>query len=87
MANKKNGRPRTRAKPNRFDLEVGVRVKAAREKAGLSPTKAAEMMEKHLSTISRWEAGDVCIPTNMLAWMAKIYDCPVATFFNGVRPR
>jgi ribosome-binding protein aMBF1 (putative translation factor) len=87
MTKKKMGRPRTRAKPNRFDREVGARIKAAREKAGLSPTQAAIQVKKHLSTLMRWEAGDVCVPINMLAWLAKIYGCQMQDFLDGVRPR
>lgn len=87
MTKPKMGRPRTRAKPNRFDREVGARVKAAREKAGLSPTQAAKQIEKHLSTVMRWENGSVCIPSNMLAWLAKIYGCQMESFLADVKPR
>jgi transcriptional regulator with XRE-family HTH domain len=83
----KGGRPRTRPKPNKFDREVGARVKAARVRAGITPTQAANLAEKALSTIMRYESGDVCISSNMLAWFAKIYGCPMETFLNGVRPR
>lgn len=84
---KKTGRPRTRAKANKFDREVGARVKAAREAAGFTPTQAANQMKRHLSTLMRWEAGDICIPSNMLAWLAKLYRCPMETFLNGIALR
>ena len=54
-------------------------VEAIAEQYGFDADEAFEFM--------RWEAGDVCVPINMLAWLAKIYECPMQGFLDGVRPR
>jgi sialic acid synthase SpsE len=63
------------------DHTMGIGVACAAAAIG------ATMIEKHLSTVMRWESGDICVPANMLAWLAKIYGCKMEEFLDGVRPR
>lgn len=51
---------------------VGERLKAARERAGLSQTQVGERIGAHLTTVSRWERG-APIKTEALRKLAALY--------------
>jgi transcriptional regulator with XRE-family HTH domain len=63
--------------------DVASRLRAAREKAGLSQGQVAKMLGLHRPTISEIEAGRRRISAEELSQLAKAYDVSVSWLANG----
>ena len=66
-------------------MEVGARVKRAREAAGMTQVELARALNVEQSTVSRWERDD---PTPSLRWLSEIATAtaqPLPFFFNEAR--
>jgi transcriptional regulator with XRE-family HTH domain len=57
---------------------VAKRLKEARNLAGLSQTRAAELLDMHRPTITEIEAGNRRVTANELPRFAELYDVSVA---------
>jgi transcriptional regulator with XRE-family HTH domain len=54
--------------------EIGARIRAARELAGVSRTRLADLLNVDASLVSRIESGDVGISAARLLTIAKLLD-------------
>ena len=63
--------------------DVASRLRAAREKAGLSQGQVAKMLGLHRPTISEIEAGRRKISAEELSELAKAYDVSVSWLADG----
>lgn len=79
------GRPREKPLGPAFDREVGGRIAAARENTNLSKTELGVKIKKSLATVSRYESGDLPIPTQTLAKIAKITGTKICDFVDGIK--
>lgn len=67
---------------------VGVRVKAARTKRGLTQERLGELVEKTAESISNIERGHVLPPLDTLYCLARHLDVTMGYFFEDLdRPR
>lgn len=71
--------------PNAKTNSLPVRLRAAREAAGLSQGQVAKLMRMHRPTISEMEAGNRRISAEELAKLADLYDTKV-TWLLGEAP-
>jgi transcriptional regulator with XRE-family HTH domain len=65
---------------------IGIRVKSARRRAGLTQEQLAERVSKAVETISNIERGHTYTGLETLEQIAKAVDTPVPFFFEGYRP-
>lgn len=65
-------------------MTLGNRIRAAREKAGLSLEAVAEACGVSAGTVSRWETGHVDIPWSRLVMVSKAVGVSVGSL---VAPR
>lgn len=61
---------------------IGVRIKLAREAAGLTQTRLAELLGVHDSTVIRWEHGGATCPPHRQGDVARVLGVPWATLFD-----
>ena len=61
---------------------VGQALARHRGQAGLTQAKVAGLLGIETETVSRLETGVIAATLNRLEDFAKIYDCPVASFFQ-----
>lgn len=66
---------------------VGVQVRSARTKAGLTQEQLAERIDKAVETISNIERGHSATSLETLATLAAELDIPLVSFFEGRKPR
>ena len=67
----------------RVRTDVSARLRAAREKAGLSQGQVAKILGLHRPTISEIEAGRRKISAEELSQLAKTYDVSVSWLADG----
>ena len=63
---------------------VGIKVKAARQKLGLTQEQLAEAIEKTVETISNIERGHSLTSIETLQLMSQRLKVPLAAFFEGL---
>lgn len=66
---------------------VGMKVKAARLKRGLTQERLAELIEKTAESISNIERGHVLPPLDTLQSLAQRLDMPMGYFFEDMDER
>ena len=76
-----NGSPLDRA------AAIPVRLRAAREAAGLSQGQVAKLMNMHRPTISEMEAGNRRITADELAKLADLYDTKLSWLLGDAPER
>ena len=64
-------------------LNLGGRLRAAREQAGLSQGQVARMMECHRPTISEIEAGRRKVTSDEIKWFSTTYGVSVAWLLDS----
>ena len=65
---------------------IGIRVKSARRKAGLTQEGLAEAVGKAVETISNIERGHSLTGLETLEQIAKVLRSPLVYFFEGYQP-
>jgi transcriptional regulator with XRE-family HTH domain len=70
-------------KPAESTIALGKRLKAAREQAKLDQQQAAQELDVHSMTISRWERGVQAIRGEALAAVARLYGVPLDWLAEG----
>jgi len=60
---------------------LGVRLRAARLRAGLSPAATAVASARSTQSLALYERGQVTPPVHVLERLALAFDCEVADFF------
>lgn len=68
----------------RFQVMLGVKLKAKRMRAAKTLSDAGEIAGVHLATVSRYENGQYPVPPATLMRLAGFYGCKVADFFAGL---
>lgn len=61
---------------------IGLRLKLARERAGLSQAQVAKLLNLHRPTISEIEAGRRRISADEITELAEVYDIEVSWLLN-----
>jgi len=69
--------------PHPVDVQVGARVRWARQQAGLSLATLAARVGVAFQQLQKYEAGANRISASMLYELAVALKVPVATFFEG----
>jgi transcriptional regulator with XRE-family HTH domain len=69
-----------------LQAHIGMRVRSARRRAGLTQEQLAEAVRKATETISNVERGYSLTGLNTLERVAKAVGSPVSFFFEGYRP-
>lgn len=70
--------------PHPVDLHVGLRVRAARQQAGLSLTRLAGRVGIAFQQLQKYESGANRISASMLFDLARALKVPVASFYEGL---
>ncbi len=70
-------------KKDELNKKVGINLKKARKKAGLTQVDLANRMNMSPMMISRYEVGLNSIPYKRIEKIAKILGKPVSYFFDG----
>jgi transcriptional regulator with XRE-family HTH domain len=65
---------------------IGMRVKSARRRVGLTQEQLAEATEKAVETISNIERGHTYTGLETLEKIAVVLETPVSYFFEGYTP-
>lgn len=65
---------------------IGRKIKAARERAGLTQEDLAERMEVSRQAVSKWENGSSEPSTANLLALAKLYGVDLGALLEGVEP-
>ena len=68
--------------PSTRQADIASRLRAAREKAGLSQGQVAKLLAFHRPTISEIEAGRRKVSAEEISRLAKIYDVSVSWLTN-----
>lgn len=63
--------------------ELGARIRAARERAGVSRTELARRLGVHLNTLARWEAGERVVPADALVKISESIEIGVEGLLHG----
>ena len=74
---------------NQFDLiAMGIRLRALRKKKGYNQTELAEIMDKSLRTIQKYETGEIEIPLSVIGQLADVLDTSTSYIlgFDGEIP-
>jgi transcriptional regulator with XRE-family HTH domain len=67
--------------------QIGARLKAAREAAGLTQEDVAEKLRVHAVTVSRWETAGVRARSDTLVRLAELYGLSVDALVSGAARR
>ncbi len=65
---------------------IGIRVRSARRRAGLTQAQLAEQVDKAVETISNIERGHTQAGLETLEDLSKALGTPLIYFFEGYRP-
>lgn len=68
-----------------FQRELGVRIRNRRKAAKLGISDLAEKVGTSISSVSRWESGDVAIESETLAKIAAVLKCKVSVLIDGIK--
>lgn len=63
--------------------QIGERLKAAREKAGISQAEAGRRLSVDTQTVSRWERGAQRIRAENLIALSELYGADISSFVGG----
>lgn len=63
---------------------VGPHIRAAQEEAGLKNRELAEALGVDARLIQKWKAGTVTPGLPNLVKLARIFECDVSWFFEGI---
>ena len=67
-----------------IDMKImGDRLKASREKIGLTQNHIAEYLNVDQSLVSKFESGERVISTDMLDALSALFCCPVSAFVSN----
>jgi transcriptional regulator with XRE-family HTH domain len=55
--------------------QIGLRIRAARKAKGLNQTELANLLEKSLRTIQKYENGEINISIDIINQIAKVLEC------------
>ena len=67
-----------------LDEAIGRRIRAAREKAGLTKTAVAAAVGRHLSQIGRWESGQQPLELDGLFRVARALGRKASSLIKGL---
>ncbi|MCD7763116.1 MAG: helix-turn-helix domain-containing protein [Lachnospiraceae bacterium] len=67
-------------------LSIGARLKKARKDSGFKPKDICREYEAAISTIYKYENGDLPCPFEFLIYASAKYDCPLSYLVAGVTP-
>jgi transcriptional regulator with XRE-family HTH domain len=65
---------------------IGIRVRSARRRSGLTQEELAEAVAKAVETISNIERGHTLTGLETLEGIGKVLGTPLIFFFEGYRP-
>lgn len=68
--------------------EIGNKIKCLREASGITQRQLAEYLSVDQSMVSKYEAGERSINSEMLRRLSEVFCCPVSVFIsdNAVSP-
>lgn len=64
-------------------IELGLRIRKARERVGLSQEELAHRVERDQKAVSEYENGKRKLPATELPTFARVLGVPVSYFFEG----
>ena len=67
---------------NNQNKQIGLRIRTARKEKGLNPTELANLLDKSLRTIQKYESGEIEVSIATINAIAKVLDCP-STYLIG----
>ena len=74
----------TRRSPNRIDVHVGAQLRLRRKARGFSQEALAKSVGLTFQQLQKYERGSNRISASKLYEFARLLECPVAYFFDGV---
>jgi transcriptional regulator with XRE-family HTH domain len=75
--------PRKVRSPDPIDIHVGSRVRARRQKLGMSQSKLAQALGVSFQQLQKYENGKNRIGSSRLQQAAKALEVPIGYFFEG----
>lgn len=67
---------------NERNMQIGLRIRAARKNKGLNQTEFSERIEKSIRTVQKYESGEIEVSISMIYRIAEVLDCD-ATYLLG----
>lgn len=67
---------------NNQNKQIGLRIRTARKEKGLNQTELANLLDKSLRTIQKYESGEIKVSIATINAIAKVLDCP-STYLIG----
>lgn len=67
---------------NNQNKQIGLRIRTARKEKGLNQTELANLLDKSLRTIQKYESGEIEVSIATINAIAKVLDCP-STYLIG----
>ena len=61
---------------NNQNKQIGLRIRTARKEKGLNQTELANLLDKSLRTIQKYESGEIEVSIATINAIAKVLDCP-----------
>ncbi len=69
-----------------YNKIVGKNIKEIRQNFGITQTKLAELMDKNLRTIQKYESGTISLSIFLLGYLSELFDVPIEDFFQYEEP-
>ena len=74
----------TRRSPNRIDVHVGAQLRLRRKARGFSQEALAKSVGLTFQQLQKYERGSNRISASKLYEFARLLECPVSYFFDGL---
>lgn len=68
---------------DQFDRELGFRLKALRQKSGVSQKQLGELLGISFQQVQKYESGANRMPPERIEACAKLFNVPVSYFFGS----
>ena len=67
---------------NERNMQIGLRIRAARKNKGLNQTEFSKLIEKAIRTVQKYESGEIEVSISMIYKIAEVLECD-ATYLLG----
>lgn len=78
------GRPRVKPRAPAFDREVGKRIRAKKQAAGMNDQQLADKVGRSVSQVYRYQSGDTSVDAPTLAALATALGCTASDLVDGI---
>ena len=70
-----------------YDKLVGNNLKRIRLEIGLTQSEVAELLDKNLRTVQKYEKGEISLSVSTLGYIAETLEADISEFFHFAEQR